>query len=320
MSSWLKATVTLVLCLAACVAVPCQTSLNQILQPSTTVAGKPGSAAVDSYGRGTPSGTVLGFLQAAQAGDYSIAAQYLQMSAARRQSDGEDTARKLKKVMDTAFAGNLKNMSTQPEGTPQEGVPPDRQKLGIMSSGDVEGELELVRVSDPSAGKIWLIASDTLVKVPELYDQVQARQVETRLPNVLVKRQLVGMPLWQWLALLLAAPLAAAIGWLVLVLLEGPIRWWARRRGQLDLANWRSVSGPAWFLAGTLVHQILTANLGLPLLQRHYYFQVTAITLIVSASWLLWRAIRWFLRRMRNRALSRGHAGTAETAHGRSKM
>ena len=232
------------------------------------------------------------------------------MSAARRQSDGEDTARKLKKVMDTAFAGNLKNMSTQPEGTPQEGVPPDRQKLGIMSSGDVEGELELVRVSDPSAGKIWLIASDTLVKVPELYDQVQARQVETRLPNVLVKRQLVGMPLWQLLALLLAAPLAAAIGWLVLVLLEGPIRWWARRRGQLDLANWRSVSGPAWFLAGTLVHQILTANLGLPLLQRHYYFQVTAITLIVSASWLLWRAIRWFLRRMRNRALSRGHAGT----------
>ena len=56
MSSWLKATVTLVLCLAACVAVPCQTSLNQILQPSTTVAGKPGSAAVDSYGRGTLQG------------------------------------------------------------------------------------------------------------------------------------------------------------------------------------------------------------------------------------------------------------------------
>ena len=44
---------------------------------------------VDPLGRTTPSGTVLGFLQAAQSGNYSIAAQYLQMSAARRQSEGE---------------------------------------------------------------------------------------------------------------------------------------------------------------------------------------------------------------------------------------
>jgi MscS family membrane protein len=309
MSSWLKATAILVISFAACVAAFSQTSLNQMLQPSTTSAGKPGGG-VDPYGRGTPAGTVLGFLQAAQSGNYSIAAQYLQMSAARRQSEGEEIARKLKIVMDRAFAGNPNDFSKQPEGTPQEGVPPDRQKLGMMSSGDVEAELELVRVSDPSAGRIWLIASDTLTKVPELYDQVQARRVETRLPHVLVKHQFAGMPLWQWLALLLAVPVAAAVGWLVLALLQIPLRAWARRRGQHDVANWRSVSGPAWLLAGTLVHQILTANLGMPLLQRHYYFQVTTIALIVSASWLLWGATRWFLRRVRNRALSHGHAGT----------
>ena len=79
----------------------------------------------------------------------------------------------LKVVMDRAYSGSLKNLSTQPEGAPQEGVPPGRQKLGTMSSGDVEADFELVRVSDPSAGKIWLISSDTLAKVPELYDQVR---------------------------------------------------------------------------------------------------------------------------------------------------
>ena len=133
-----------------------------------------------------------------------------------------------------------------------------------MSSGDVEVDLDLVRVSDPSAGKIWLISSDTLTKVPELYDQVEARQVEHKLPSVLVKHQFAGMPLWQWLALLLALPVAAAIGWLVLVLLEIPVRWWARRRGQVEVANWRSVSGPAWLLAGTLVHQIFRPLPGHP--------------------------------------------------------
>jgi MscS family membrane protein len=125
-----------------------------------------------------------------------------------------------------------------------------------------------------------------------------------------VKHQVAGVPLWQWLAMLLALPVAAGIGWLVLVLLEVPMRWWARRRGHVDIANWRSVSAPAWLLAGTLVHQFFVRYLGIALLPRHYYFQVTSIALIIGATWILWRAVRWSLRRVRNRALARGHAGT----------
>ena len=48
----------------------------------------------------------------------------------------------------------------------------------------------------------------------------------------------------------------------------------------------------------------------MPLLQRHYYNQVTAVAAVVGANWILWRVIRWFLRRVRNRALARGHGGT----------
>jgi MscS family membrane protein len=309
MSPWLKATAILILGCAACMAALSQISLDQVLQPSPASTAKPGTP-VDPYGRGTPSGTVLGFLQTAQSGNYTIAAQYLQMSAARRQSEGEQMARKLKVVMDRAFAGNLKNISSQPEGTPQEGVPFDRQRLGMMSSGDAEAELELVRVSDPAAGKIWLIASDTLAKVPELYDQVQARRVENRLPSALVKHQFAGMPLWQWLGLLVAIPIAAVAGWLVLAILQVPLRWWARRRGQHDVASWRSVPGSVWLVAGTIFHRACAAYLGMPLLQRHYYFIVVSIAFIIGASWTFWRAIQWSLRRVRNRALSHGHSGT----------
>jgi MscS family membrane protein len=254
---------------------------------------------------------VLGFLQAAQSGNYSIAAQYLQMSAARRQTEGEQIASQLNTVLNNSkvFTGRV-GIFTQAEGIPQEGVPLGRQKLGTMSSGDIEDDLELVRVSDPSAGKIWLISSDTLAKVPELYDQAEARQVESKLPGVLVKHQIAGMPLWQWLALLVAVPIAAGIGWILLVLLEIPVRWWARRQGQVEIANWRSVSAPAWLLTGTVAHQIFTRYLGIPLLPRHYYFQFTTIALIVSVTWIVWRGVRWSLRRVRNRALARGHAGT----------
>jgi len=284
-----------------------QSAITQALQPATSASTA--SQPSDPLGRNTPSNSILGFLKSAQAGDYSIAAQYLQMSPARRQSEGEQIATKLKFALDHAFTGHLSQYN-QPEGTPQEGVPLGRQRLGMMTAGDVDVDLDLVRVSDPSAGKIWLISADTLAKLPELSDQIEARQVASKLPAILVKHQLVGMPLWQWLALLLLAPIAAGLGWLVLAILEVPVRWWARRRGQLELANWRSVSGPMWLLAGTLLHQWGVVYLRMPLLPRHYYFQATSIALIVSATWIAWRFVRWSLRRVRMRALSRGLAGT----------
>lgn len=294
------------LCFAACLASLAQGALGQILQPAVT----PATASSDPLNRSTPSGTVLGFLQAAQSGNYSIAAQYLQMTPARRQSEGDEVANKLNFIVNRACSSNLSRVSTQAEGTPQEGVPLGRQKICTMASGDVEADLELVRVTDPAAGKIWLIASDTLTKVPELYDQVEARQVEHKLPSVLVKHEIAGMPLWQWLALLLALPVAAGAGWLLLVLLEVPVRWWARRRGNVEIANWRSVPAPVWLLVGTLFHQSFGRYLGIALLPRHYYFLVTSTALILSVTWIIWRGIRWALRGVRTRALARGHAGT----------
>ncbi|MGB8731385.1 MAG: mechanosensitive ion channel family protein [Candidatus Sulfotelmatobacter sp.] len=308
MSNFLRGVVLFVVSLAACLPVSAQGVLSQLLQ-SPAPASNSSKTPADALGRDTPYGTVFGFLQTAQAGNYSIAAQYLQMNPSRRQTEGETMAQDLKEVMDRAYSGSLKNLSTQPEGVLQEGVPPGRQRYGTMSSGDVEVDLELVRVSDPSAGKIWLISSDTLAKVPELYDQVQARQVETRLPQWLVKHDLGGMPVWQWLALLLMIPVAAGAAWLLLMVLQVPVRWWARRHGHADLES-RSVSGPAWLLVGTAIHRILERYLGMPLLQRHYYYQFIEVASIIGANWILWRVIRWSLQRVRNRALALGHSGT----------
>ncbi len=277
--------------------------------PGTTSKPTTSSSQSDPLDRTTPSNSILAFLQAVQSGNTTLAAQYLQMSTAHRQSQGEQLAVQLKLVLDRAFVGRI-GQFTQSDGVPQEGIPFGRQRLGTMSSGDVDVDLDMVRVTDPNAGKIWLVSAETLAKVPELYDLVQAREVEHKLPAVLVKHQFGGMPLWQWLALVIAVPVAAALGWVLVALLAIPVRWWARRRGQMDVASWRSVSGPAWLMAGTIAHQFFARYLGIALLPRHYYFQITSIALIIGATWIVWRVVRWLLGRVRNRALARGHAGT----------
>lgn len=274
----------------------------------STQPTSPSITPADPLNRTTPSGCVLGFLQAAQSGEYGIASQYLQMSNSRRQADGAEIATQLKAVMDAAFVGRVGGF-TQPEGIPQEGVPLGHQKIGTMTSGDVEADLDLVRVSDPSAGKIWLISAETLARVPELYDQVEARRVEHKLPDILVKHQIAGMPLWQWIGLLLAIPVAVGLSWLFLALLGVPVRWWAHRHAT-DTSSWRSAHAPMWLLVATVADRQLITYLGMPLLQRHYYYEILSISFIISGTWILWRFVRWSLRRVRLRALARGHAGT----------
>jgi MscS family membrane protein len=271
-------------------------------QPST-------STPTDPLGRNTPSGTVVGFLQAGQSGNDRVAADYLQMSAVRRQSQGPDLAAKLKKLMDRAFVGSLRRISTSPEGNPDNGVP-DQQTIGVFSLGESDVPVVLVRTSDPASGRIWLFSSDTLSKVPDLYDNLEAHQVETKLPQSLVKNVLLGMPLWQWLGLLVAVPVAIAIGWIVVLFLAIPRRLYLKLRKRPDLHSYSRMSRPLLLCFAAIAHRVIAAYLGLPLLPRFYYYRTIGILVSIGFFWFLLRATSLTMQRLRRHAISVGRTGT----------
>src|SRR5258708_28034620 len=88
-------------------------SSEQLLQP-VTENNKTDSAPVDPLDRHTPDGTLFGFLQAVQAGNYGKAALYLQLSPARRDALGEKLATELKTVLDRAFLRYLRTIGPEP--------------------------------------------------------------------------------------------------------------------------------------------------------------------------------------------------------------
>ncbi len=131
--------------------VSCASSWGQSL-PLSVGKAAPATAtnsAPDPLERDTPYGTLFGFLEAAQAGNYSTAAQFLQMPAAKRLTEGPDLANKLNVVVNNAFTGSLKKLSKEPNGVPQEGVPPDQQNIGVLSAGETQTTLVLVHVAGP---------------------------------------------------------------------------------------------------------------------------------------------------------------------------
>jgi len=305
--SFFKLSAWILFCVAFSAISVAQLLPTQLTKPAS---GSANQTASDPLGRDTPSGTVFGFLQEAQSGNYSTASQYLQLSNARRLTQGEDLATKLKLVMDRAFTGNLRAISNQRDGTPQEGIPLDRQRIGILSAGDREENLDLVHASDSNGAGIWLISSETLSKIPDLYEQLQVHQVETRLPGFLVQHQLAGMPIWQWLAILLAIPFAAALGWLAVKILKFPQYLWLRKRKQSLSPVWTAISSPLWLVIGALIHIFCVKYIRLPLLQQHYYQTTIGVVLIVGFNWLLWRILQQLSRRVRERAIYAGRAGT----------
>ena len=300
------------LLLVLLLAIPLASPTAQLLS-STVKTGAPAqdtSASTDPLGRDTPSGTVLGFLQAAQAGNDKTAAEFLQISAARRQSQGPEMASKLKVLMDRAFVGNMRRLSTRPEGGQDNGGNLDQQTIGAFSSGDVDIPVSMVRVTDSNGGRIWLFSSETLGKVPDLYENLQAHQVEKDLPASLVQNLFLGMPLWQWLGLLIAIPVALAIGWACVLLLAIPRRLWLKYRNRPDLRSYGKVSPPLLVFLAAIAHRIIAAYLGLPLLPRIYYFRTIGVVIGIGFFWLLFRGTGITMQRLRAHAIGAGRTGT----------
>jgi MscS family membrane protein len=277
----------------------------------TTTTTKPvETPAADPLGRTTPRGTVIGFLQAAQSAHAQSAAQYFQQTHARHPANQDELVMQLKELLDRAYVGNISRIADSPEGTPQEGLAPDQERVGKLVVDGDSADLLLVHVNDPVYGPIWLFSSESLAKVPDLYDQIAVEKVETRLPETLVKHVFLGLPLWQWLSLLVLIPVAMGAAWLVLQLARGVGALIAAlRKSKVDYHFQGAVSGPMWMIFATLLHMIGVHYLGLPLLSRHYYSQTAVMFLLIGITWLLTGVTGWVAKGIRTRAVTAGHVG-----------
>ena len=269
-------------------------AVDKILSPSSTANGTQ-TQLVDPLGRSTPRGTVVGFLQAAQSGNYKLAAGYLQLTKNQRASQGEKLARDLHMLMDRAFTGKVNMISEKREGSVQLGVPADRERIGVFQVDSSEYDVVLARAVDPTVGDVWLFSSATLEEVPDLADQLKIRSVEPGLPTFLVSHRIFSAPVWIWLAFLLLIPIAYGISWLLIRFARlGKHSWATYRQHPEPSSAESSLAPPATLILTDVLHQIGIAFLGLPLLYRVYYHQAAGVILVLGIGWLVFRWInRW---------------------------
>jgi MscS family membrane protein len=265
------------------------TVLAQLPQSPAAPSAKPDYN--DPLQRETPRRALEGFLMHEQREDFVTAARYLEAPPGRK-TNLPEVARELA-ALRGRFKSNLALVSDDPNGTVEAGLPPGQVRAGVLQVGTASADVILVRVDDPSYGKIWLLSKELVAKVPQLYAERQHERptaVERILPAALSGEYMLGMSLAQWLGWLLSIPISWVLAWLAALLLSVPRRIWRRiRKVDLKLV-WETEFGqPLRCIIAILIHSVLVYLLGPPLLYRAYYFRFLAALLVACLAWFVGR-------------------------------
>jgi MscS family membrane protein len=267
----------------------------------------------DPYNRGTPRGSVYGYIVACREGDFERAAQHLDLRRLRPedQQRGPELARDFKTVLDRTLWVDFRTLSDTNEGHADDGLPEWQDLLGEIRTERGRLPLLLQRVPRQEDGvRIWKLSSATVSQIPELRAEFGQPWLEERLPPIFFELRFLELALWQWLALILVA-LAA---WLVSLLVAGTaIRVLgaavARTRRTLDERIVHLVRGPVRLIITVSLFAFGRAALGLSLGGQQWIRGIEKLVVAVAVTWLVLRLIDLGALALRQRMERRGETG-----------
>lgn len=266
------------------------TLLFPILAIAQLIASDPSSALQpeppkEALGRSTPRGTVLGFLSASHKGNYGVAALYLDTHL--RDKSAAILAHQLFVVLDRRLPARLNQLSDSPEGSLPNPLRPDQDVIGTIASVNGNVDILLERVDIGKGQLRWLFSRTTLESIPSLYDEVNVVSVDNVLPEVMVNTRLAGIPLFEWLAVLVGMPFVYMTT-VLLNRLASPLAGKVRRRlrKQPDQPNPDVVPRPLRLLLMALLILWTLSKVSLPLLARQFWSSTATIILIAACVWL----------------------------------
>jgi MscS family membrane protein len=263
-------------------------------------AQAPAPETKDPLGRSSPQETVLQFLEACHARDYSKAAHYLDLRrvpAAERAKQGPELTAQLEDLLDdTPFDINM--LSRDPEGDTADGLSAVREHLDTFRVDGQTLELQLERVELRPGYHVWLVASDSLPLIPKAHQLVAETAFEKKLPQVLVTFEILDTPVWRWIALILTA--------LVLSMLTRVLAMWMVRAVR-PVLNAPALRGPLRVLLAVAGFRAALELAPPATLSRLFIARALAMMLALGLAWAGAVVVDLFAERWRVRLDPRVH-------------
>lgn len=267
----------------------------------------------DDFQRGTPRSSLRGFLAAARQGEWTRAAEYLDLRRIRpadRAFAGPELARQLYVVLERTLWVDLNDVAADPTGAADDGLTRDQDLVGTIQSRNAPVDVLLARVPRGDGERIWKIAAPTLDSVPALYEEFGYGRLGEILPRPFFELDFLGIQLWQWLGLIALVGIAFVVTWLAtvaIVRVATPIL--QRTGGPVDARMVQHVLTPIRLVAAVALFSALRQALALAKRVDVVLGAIETALLIVAFTWIVLRAVDAVGDRIAGRLASRGQFG-----------
>ena len=160
----------------------------------------------DALNRGTPRGSIVGFLDACSKFDIDIASEYLDLRNLPRDVEalgGAELARKLNHVLSRSVWLDDYSVSNNPEGIKGDGLPGYRDRLVQIKTNDGDVELWMQRVPRGDGESIWKLSNRSVALIPQLYEEFSYPEgVETIRGWFPPASSFLGLEMFKWFIVL----------------------------------------------------------------------------------------------------------------------
>jgi MscS family membrane protein len=266
---------------------------------------------VDALNRGTPRGSIVGFLEACEEFDFERAAQYLDL---RNLPDdvvevgGHELARQLKHVLSRAVWLDDYTVSDLPEGLKGDGLPDYRDELVRIPARDGEAVLWLQHVPRNDGTLIWKLSNRSVALIPELYALYSyppgVETVRSWFPD---GASFLGLELFKWFILFVLALVSWPLLYLTGILLA---RLLSKPSSPLYPLIRRILTGPLVAVGILVVLSLALLELGLGARAQLIADSRTLSTIVVV--WVLWSITTLYRNYRQQKLTEQGRPGAAK--------
>ncbi len=207
---------TLLLCVSAMAQ---ETAPDEVAEPPASVDAGP----ADALNRGTPRGSIIGYMEACAAFDFKTAAEYLDLRNLPDEVErlgGPELARQLNHVLSRAVWLDDYTVSAHPDGVKGDNLPEYRDELVVIQTGDGDVPLWMQHVPRGDGAMIWKLSNRSVALIPELYDEFSySAWIETVRGWFPEDASVIGLELFKVFIVLVLALLCWPVFHLIAVLL-----------------------------------------------------------------------------------------------------
>ncbi|VAW61667.1 Potassium efflux system KefA protein / Small-conductance mechanosensitive channel [hydrothermal vent metagenome] len=273
------------------------------------LAEEPSEGPYDEFNRSTPRSSLLALGVAIKEKDYERAVNYLDLrnlpfavAESEKSLNGPELVRKISIVARRAMTFDLENLSDDPAGAKNDGLPSYRDRIATVETKDGKTiDILMQRIPRKDGVYIWKLSNATVAKIPQLYEEFGYGVVGEKLSKIFPSYVIVGFEIWQLVMLISLILIGYFIAYSSTFVLTKVVQI-SKRFNQQRLQKF--IMGPLRFLIVVIFVRFMFETISPSIIARAFYSANTF--LIIAVLWVMLGAVDFIMYRLASRMNKNG--------------